>query len=472
MRSNFKYVAVFILSFLSLIFLLQILFMKNLYDTANIQLERSIIECLEIADLHELQHRVDSLDHIPDSLKEGGYIEISNSLDLNPSNEIVYKNKKKIVLKGDTLHSAEQIRKTSLDVLNRMNFIVKEALHEAIDSIARPNLTFFYHALDSCLQERKIHSKLYRVEHIHLATDSIIGQVILSDNSGRADIYDWVFDQTVPRGYRIYIEPLMKSVLHTMIGSLTFTLILILFLSFSFWYLIRTIFQLKTLEEMKEDFTNNMTHELKTPIAVAYSATDALVNFGQGENKEKRERYLYICKEQLEKLSGLVEQILSMSMERRTKLTLKREEIQVREMLETLSETHRIKAKKEVVIQIHMDPENLTIVADKTHFNHVMSNLIDNAIKYSTDSVSIHIQVRKENGSSIFTVRDNGIGIPPDKQKYLFDKFYRVPQGNRQNAKGYGIGLYYVKTIVEKHGGTIHVESITGRGTVFTINLP
>ena len=267
------------------------------------------------------------------------------------------------------------------------------------------------------------------------------------------------------------MEPITSLVWKQMTGILVTSFVIFLILGFSFWFLIRTLLRQKTLEEMKSNFTNNITHELKTPIAVAYAANDALLNFNQAEEKSKRDQYLRISQEQLQRLSGLVEQILSMSMESRKTFRLHPEEIHLKELITSLIEQHQLKADKNVHVTLEINPESLTLVADRTHFNNIISNLIDNAVKYSKESAEITICCRQTEQTVCITVTDRGIGIPPDKQKHIFDKFYRVPTGNLHNVKGYGLGLFYVKSMVEKHGGTISVKSEPGKGTTFTIIL-
>ena len=270
--------------------------------------------------------------------------------------------------------------------------------------------------------------------------------------------------------YRLWIEPVTLLVLKQMIGILITSFIIFIILSFSFWYLIRTILRQKSLEEITSDFTNNITHELKTPISVAYAANDALLNFNQAEEKVKRDKYLRICQEQLQRLSGLVEQILSMSMERRKTFRLHTEHLELKPMLDTLIELHKLKAEKEITITYEIEPANLSVTADRTHFSNIISNLIDNAVKYSPGQVLIKLHChRNANGQVEISVTDQGIGIASEKQKHIFDKFYRVPTGNLHDVKGYGLGLYYVRTMIEKHGGTVSVESEPGHGSTFTL---
>ncbi len=351
--------------------------------------------------------------------------------------------------------------------------MIRETIHQTLDSIVPIRVDTLYSALSSAFNAKGIKVEIYRIEIVDFAKDSVIQYFNIMDVDSKSYVFNFTYDSDSHFGYRIYTESLTKTILAQMFGILSTTFIIILILGFAFWYLIRTILLQKTLEEMKEDFTNNMTHGLKTPIAVAYSATDAMLNFGQGDSKERREKYLTISKDQLEKLSGLVEQILSMSMERRMRFILKKEDIRLKEMLNTLVEQHIMKAKKQVKFNLNVHLDSLTMYADKTHLNNVISNLIDNAIKYSYEKgVTIDIEAYDKDNCYIIKVKDNGIGIPSDKQKYLFEKFYRIPQGNKHNARGYGIGLFYVKTIIEKHRGTIEVTSSIGIGSEFTIKIP
>ena len=158
-------------------------------------------------------------------------------------------------------------------------------------------------------------------------------------------------------------------------------------------------------------------------------------------------------------------------MESRKTFRLHPEEIGLKELITSLIEQHQLKADIPVHITLETEPEALTIVADRTHFSNIISNLIDNAVKYSKQEAEIMIQCRQTGETVTITVSDHGIGIPLDKQKHIFDKFYRVPTGNLHNVKGYGLGLFYVKSMVEKHGGTITVKSESGKGSTFTITI-
>lgn len=266
--------------------------------------------------------------------------------------------------------------------------------------------------------------------------------------------------------YYAYISPLTKNIFGEMSGVIVTSALIAIVLTFGFWYLLHVIERLRTIEEMKDDFTNNMTHELKTPIAIAYAANDSLLQFPDPTDEKRTKKYLSAALEQLSKLAGLVENILAMSMERRKHLVMAKERVNLREILMSVVEQQRLRADKacEITLDCH---EDVTVEADPTHFSNVIGNLIDNSIKYSGDVVSIDIRA----GRAGVSVADNGNGIPAKSLPDIFNKFYRVPHGDRSDVRGYGIGLFYVKSIVEKHGWSIEVESRVGKGSIFTIKF-
>lgn len=266
--------------------------------------------------------------------------------------------------------------------------------------------------------------------------------------------------------YYAYISPLTKNIFGEMSGVIVTSALIAIVLTFGFWYLLHVIKRLRTIEEMKDDFTNNMTHELKTPIAIAYAANDSLLQFPDPKDEERTRKYLSAALEQLSKLAGLVENILAMSMERRKHLVMAKERVNLREILMSVVEQQRLRADKacEITLDCH---EDVTVEADPMHFSNVIGNLIDNSIKYSGDVVSIDIRA----GRAGVSVADNGNGIPAKSLPDIFNKFYRVPHGDRSDVRGYGIGLFYVKSIVEKHGWSIKVESRVGKGSIFTIKF-
>lgn len=272
--------------------------------------------------------------------------------------------------------------------------------------------------------------------------------------------------------FRVRIENPNRQLLHDMAGIISTSLSMLVVVAFVLIFLLRTLFRQKTLEQMRMDLTHNITHELKTPIAVANAANDAMLDFDAGANPDKRRRYLTIIREQLAALSGMVQRILTMSVEEQEEFRINPERIDVSELFETVAAKCRLQATKPVGIDVSVTPCDPTIWADRFHLLHVLDNLLDNAVKYSGERVRIRLGAIRGKAGTTLTVADNGMGIDPAAQPHLFEKFYRVPTGDRHEVKGFGLGLYYVRLIVAKHGGTIAVDSSPGRGTTFTITLP
>lgn len=289
-------------------------------------------------------------------------------------------------------------------------------------------------------------------------TDSAsAGYIIVKSTLGKK-LYS--FDTGLMTGY----------ILLNMSGIIFTSLMVVAIVIFSFWFFINTLKKQMELDEMKSSFTSNITHELKTPIAVAYAANDALLNYGLADNPVKRKEYLLDTKEQLEKLSALVERILSMSMKERGNFRLDVSETNIRGMFEKIVQETRLRTAKACDIQIEAD-DNLTAVFDAKLMSSVVSTLVDNAVKYSGESVRIQLRAIRKSDKLFISVSDNGIGIAQEHQRHVFEKFYRVPHGDVHDVKGYGIGLYFAKTIVERHGGQISLNSTPGEGSTFTIEI-
>lgn len=341
--------------------------------------------------------------------------------------------------------------------------MIQKGLHLGVDRFEGTRYEKYDSLLTAGLQQLGLSGKhqLYCIK-----TDTVFKHTTpgyIPSKRARHYTYDW---NNYGR-YELTIEPTTGLVLREMMGILIASGLIVLLLAIAFYELIRTILKQRTLDEMKTDFTNNITHELKTPISVAYAANDALLNFGGEADEGKRRHYLTLCRQQLERLSGMVEQILSMSMERRRQFKLNIESVNVGELLQPVIEQQQLKADKPVTFSTHVEPECLTVQADRAHLSNILNNLIDNAIKYSGNEAIIEINANPD----MISVTDHGMGIAADKLAHIYDKFYRVPTGDVHDIKGYGLGLFYVKTMVEKHGWTINATSVKGKGTTFTINL-
>lgn len=212
-----------------------------------------------------------------------------------------------------------------------------------------------------------------------------------------------------------------------------------------------------------------MTHEMKTPITIASAGLDALEH--HVPSSERTDFYLQTSKKQLNLLNDFVERILDAAIRDVSDFTLKKETIDLQALFSGLIQSHSILRGKPANFHLKSDGP-VHINGDRLHLETAFHNIIDNAVKYSNGSVEIHIDIVENNGDCIIRIRDNGKGIPPQYIRNIFDKFFRVPQGDAQDVKGFGLGLYYVNSIIKKHSGTISVQSKPQSGTEFIITLP
>lgn len=264
----------------------------------------------------------------------------------------------------------------------------------------------------------------------------------------------------------VSIEMPFKVFLSRIQGLIASSVAIIILLAGVLIYLVRTMFRQKTLEEMRRDFTHNITHELKTPISVAVTATDALRNFSADADPDRRSRYLEIVETQLTQLSTMVEHILSVSVEGR-EYKYNPTVVYLQEIISVLTQGAGMNT---AVFNIEC-AEDIRIMADEFHIKNLLATVIDNAVKYSADPI-VDIRVSDESGNVTIEIEDNGCGIAKEHLSHVFEKFYRVPTGDIHTVRGYGLGLYYAKQVAELHKGTISMKSRIGEGTTVTIILP
>ena len=267
----------------------------------------------------------------------------------------------------------------------------------------------------------------------------------------------------------VSIEMPFKVFLSRMWGLIVSSIAIVLLLAGVLLYLVKTMFRQKTLEEMRRDFTHNITHELKTPISVAVAATDALRNFSADADVKRRSRYLEIVESQLTQLSTMVEHILSVSVEGR-EYKYNPSVVYLQDVISQLTQGAGMNSVKKPVFNIDC-AEDIKIMADEFHIKNLLATVIDNAVKYSADPI-VDIRVSEESGNVTIEIEDNGCGISKEHLSHVFEKFYRVPTGDIHSVRGYGLGLYYAKQVAELHKGTISMNSRVGKGTTVTIKLP
>ena len=262
--------------------------------------------------------------------------------------------------------------------------------------------------------------------------------------------------------------PLKNSYLRdNNIYSLAFSFIFILLIALSFYYVVVKAFQLKKLSEIKNDFIDNMTHELKTPISTISLACEAMI-----DNKKNKNDYVKIIDEENKRLGHQVERVLNIARTEKQSYKIDKSSVNIHEIIEESINVFRFKLeKKGGKIVNKLNAENPIINGNKSHLVNVFNNLIENGIKYSKDKPVITIESRSDEFSMEISIKDNGIGIKKNSIDKIFDKFYREPQGNIHNVKGFGLGLSYVKNIIDKLNAKIFVKSKYGQGSVFTLKF-
>ena len=270
------------------------------------------------------------------------------------------------------------------------------------------------------------------------------------------------------------IFPEKKQFIRAEMGTLFITsVILILVVFVLFWRTILSLLKEKKIWEHTTDFLNNMTHEFKTPLTNIALASKMLMKDSTNKQPDKIKHYSEIILEENEKLNLQIEQVLSMTALERGEIPLQKMELDFHQLINDTLKCIGIQIENQQGnIKLNLLAETFVILGDKTHLTNALCNLIDNAIKYAKEKPDITIYTYNRGKFLVMEVSDNGIGIEKKYQKKVFDKFFRIPTGDIHNVKGFGLGLAYVKKIVEIHKGIIEIKSEPNKGTIFTISLP
>jgi len=262
---------------------------------------------------------------------------------------------------------------------------------------------------------------------------------------------------------------ILKDIIIWLIASAVFLLIVILVFSFTLFSIIRQ----KKISDIRNDFINNMTHEFKTPIANISLASEVLKKDETSNKPERVKQYAGIIFDENQRMRSQVERVLQVAVRNREDLTIKVQSSDLHGLIKDAVDNMCFPdCDNDAEISMELNAENPIARVDPMHFSNIIHNLLDNAKKYSQGPPIIDIRTHIKNDQFIIEVEDKGIGISPEAQKHIFDKFYRVPKGNVHNVKGFGLGLNYVKRMVQAHGGGISLKSEPGKGSTFRIVFP
>ncbi len=350
-------------------------------------------------------------------------------------------------------------------------FEVQEKLKQAFGNQGLPKLNFEFAIINTSLMRYEMKTKNFErmlAENKSDSTRNLETYYELQPAEGS----DWEnltpneeIGVIVPNVKRIVLEQMRWMIL----GAIFFTLMIIAAFSVTIYALIRQ----KKLSEIKNDFINNMTHEFKTPLATISLAVDALKNEKVMNDKSKMDYFRDIIKEENKRMNKHVETILQAAIMDRQEITLNKMPLSTHEILEDIIDHHQLQLHdKGADAELHLNAELDKVDADPVHYRNLLSNLVDNAIKYSKENLLIKIYTINTGKSIQIKIEDNGIGMNKETVKRIFEKFYRAHTGNVHNVKGFGLGLSYVKAMTDAHGGKIKVESAVGKGSTFTLEFP
>lgn len=394
---------------------------------------------------------ISTIDVIRDKMKG----RIKDSARVNPRMVITMKNST-MKFSGDSLH----VQRTMDGIAGEDGGQIINLLY-GVDSLQEPlQLT----EIDSAYRERLQKEKL-PVPFLILARKGNLA-------NGPTRPGEITIGLTDPITYQLQLGNTVPFLLRQLLLPILFSILLLGITVMSFVLLYRNLLKQRRLALLKNEFISNITHELKTPIATVGVAIEALKNFNAIQDPQRTQEYLAISQNELQRLGLLVDKVLKLSMFEKKEMELKPETVDLEEVVDEVVSSLKLQLEKYHARVTVNKTGDTSLQGDRLHLLSVVFNLLDNALKYSRTEPSIRIDIEGSTSSVMLRVTDNGIGIAPEYKARIFDKFFRVPQGDTHNAKGYGLGLSYAAQVVRKHGGQIEVESQPGHGSSFLITLP
>ncbi len=386
-------------------------------------------------------------------IKPADYLKLNNKPSNKPNDNLT-KKQKKVDLMKDVFKDIiigkrsiyERLNHVMLDTLLKKQF-AEEGISLPFEYGVRDNGNFVFASFNK--DENFSKSKTYKVK---LFPNDTFQQ-----------------DQTL----QVYFPEKKNYILKNLWSIFGSSFLLIAFVGGIFYYSVNSLLNQKKLSNIKNDFINNMTHELKTPVSTIALALEVIKDKEINKSPEKTERYLNIITEENRRLGTQIEKVLQIAKLEKGDLNLHFEPIDINEVLDQVVKNQGVQMEQHgVKLNLDLQAGETIVSADRVHLTNIIFNLMDNAIKYSKEQPEISISTSNTATALSITISDNGIGIPKDQLSKIFEKFYRVPKGDLHDVKGFGLGLSYVKNMVEMHKGSITVNSKIDEGTKFSINLP
>lgn len=466
--------------------------MINIYSATQENFEKEINLALEISIKEEFDKRCDDIERqisnklmdtsafiiIAEKDKQGVYVyNVANKLDLNDvSNGMSLSSLNIPVIKGDTVNRrkisdgiAKMIRVADLET--RTLYYRTQQLGNYVDSLNKKN--DFNEAKLKILYDRNLGYRNINIPYQLFYTKNIKGLAKFADEKSYLTRLHLTYER---KHKNVYVGAKFGSpftyVATKMALGFGCSVLLVFGIAICLSYLLKSLFREKKLADIKNDFISNITHEFKTPIATISVAIEALTSFDVLQDEKKTHRYLGYAKTELIRLSGIVDQILAIALFRNKDVSLVKEQISLSLVLTELIEMQQLSADKSIKFDIDPQQLNYNLNVNKMQFYHAINNVLDNAVKYAGNHVEIAIRTLVKDGFLLISIADNGFGIKSEDLPLVFEQFYRSPAISNKNLKGYGLGLNYVRYIMQQHNGWCKVESVFGKGSSFTLAWP
>lgn len=382
-------------------------------------------------------------------------------------------NERVFVALNNVTHELLNIHEDESELINPVKQVSSNYFTAMINDTVNPYL------LETLLRKEFLHKNLnVNFEYViyDCFTDSIVfGDYIELDKTAKDQLQSKSYKMKWDKDghyFGVYF-PSKGSYIMSKMGIWIFSSSVILIIIIFFAYTINVILKQKRLSEIKNDFINNITHEFKTPISTISLSAEVLLSPNIAEDTARLKNYAKIIQEENNRLKNQVDKVLQLATLDKDKLKLENENIDLHELITSSVKSFGLIMKQlEGSIVTKLSAKDFQFIGDKIHITNTLHNLIDNAIKYSSEQPKIVIETSSHNGWIEISVKDNGIGISKEGQKHIFDKFYREPTGNVHDIKGFGLGLNYVKTIVEAYQGKVKLVTKENEGSTFVIKLP
>lgn len=456
MKQRRDYLLYIVLSTVLFILVNQIIWLNNMYNSYQQEMFYGLNDCLDKAVHMELTERMNAM-------KAPKIVRFAPSDPImRGENEIV----KQTIQTEDTTLVIEVNKNDPNIEFQILQFFFKKEHPIDIDRVN--------HYFKSRLKKRGYEYRDTYIDYYDLTSKKIIGK----SNSEKIRSYSAISTDTVALdviksiGVKAYVVSSPRSIMKKMLFQIIFSVILIFFASFCLVFLLRIILRQRKFEKMRQDFVNTMVHEFKRPIASASTMIELMPYYLKKNDKEKVDEYLAGSLLEFKKLTAYTDRIQRISNNESDRIILEKVSVPLIQFFEKLRTTYSGSTQKTVNVKLLLETKQETLFIDLLHFSNVMDNLMENAVKYSGDIVNITLTVKDRAGNFEISVMDDGFGISDRDKKYIFDKFYRVDSKLVRNTVGFGLGLTYVKTIVESHGGNIHMSNAPINGSLFVINLP